>query len=50
MRTRPLNERELAQRAGLQKRLAGRPMASVDLEAFCPPHLPEDQEIKNGQN
>jgi hypothetical protein len=46
MRTRPLNERELVQQARLQERLSGRPMADVDLDAFCPPHLPEEQETK----
>jgi hypothetical protein len=49
MKTRPLSERELAQQARLQERLAGRPRAGVDLDAFCPPHLLEGTEIENDQ-
>lgn len=43
MKPRQPNERELAQRANLERRLAGRDMPTVDIDAFCPPHLPEDR-------
>lgn len=44
MKPRQPNAREIKQRANLEKHLAERARSRVDIEEFCPPHLPEDRE------
>ncbi len=49
MKPRQPNARELEQRAKLAERLAGRARSPVDIDEFCPPHLPEDREPPTAQ-
>lgn len=44
MKPKQPNARELEQRANLEKHLAGRARSRVDIDEFCPPHLPKDRE------